>query len=600
MPLPGTGPNVYVAQRQALVRNMIEQYQRGPVAGISEVVPLFFAGASTSGACAGAVDHHDSPCFSDTAGQRGALGWYSSGSYMSSTGPRASGCSATTTYERVMAPVTTYFQLRQPAAACNPVPAAPGTAAVSTHLTILPVLTQVEVLGIPIDTSAALGAVASSGVRGGMGGAGTAIMSGLGGGDMSSRPFTLAEFLPQLAKRSTNLDGYVVVVLRCEGTRRTRGADRASLGGGTTVARPDPVDRCSVYPTVAHQGNTCSNSRERPMQPDGGSRWGTSALRRASSTCLSSSLQEEGRCSAPLSPRPQSLNQRQRRRHRVTELFGGQHLRLLYQQLQNCGVAHPAISIVEVSDEAELCSPKMLPVSLASGKNSPEEASFCRDELGAPVMSYPKACAAAGGESGVAEMGLAPLEPSSQSSALSDSGTSTASSAVSALLRWSSSVLTSAVASMPQGTEKTHAVLSTNGDLSEKRQAPAPVGVLPGKKAQWTVPPPTPEAPTTALQHAMSSLRVAARQLGVTTCDMSYASTTTTPLTGRASSSYSRESTWAATEATAAGASVPVVPTSPGVVMGNAPGGGTAVLARALESLVTTLVYRDISATLTQ
>ncbi|KAG5502172.1 hypothetical protein GH5_05124 [Leishmania sp. Ghana 2012 LV757] len=603
MPLWGTGPESYAAQRQALVRDMIHRYQLGLGAAPLEVTsPL--TTALISSAYTVPLDQNDSAHWCGTASQRGAAGGLGSGSggYMNATCRRFCGCSTTASHERVTAPVTTYFQVRPPAASTAAAPAA-ATAAV----TILPVSTQVEVVGIPIDMSSVTGAAASTTsaaaatgaapmgstglksphLRGGGVGSGAAFIPGLVAGDVpsgTSRPFTMAEFLPQLAKLSTNLDGYVIVILRRQSGRCASGGDRTSAGGDATATRPSPNGDSAPHPSAAQMGSDNSIGGPQRRQPDGGARQCSDAERLTSTACLSFPFREGGRCSAPRTAQPRDPNQRHRRRHRVTELFGGPYIRLLYQQLKNCGVAQPAISVVEVSDEGEVGAPKPSPVSLTGGKSPLEEASLYRDELGTFSVPHPKSPAATGGEDGVAEGWSGVTKTSPQNSALSASGISTASSVDSAQLQRPSSASTSAVAQSSQTTERTPHAPLMHGESFERLQLPASVCGVFGQTAKLTTPSVVPMTSTSTLEHAMASLRYAARQLGVSMCSMTYASETTAAMT--------------------VGASVPAVPASPGLKTNNSAGGSGsgdgALLSRALESLVATLVYRDMNAMFSQ
>ncbi|CBZ27946.1 hypothetical protein, unknown function [Leishmania mexicana MHOM/GT/2001/U1103] len=624
-PLWGTGPESYAAQRQALVREIVVRYQLGLGAATPDVVTSPLTGAFISGAYTVAGDQNEGAHWCGTAGQRGVPVGLGSGSggYVNATCRRVCGCPAAASFERVMAPVTTYFQLRPPVTATA---AAPGaTAATATAVTILPVSTQVEIVGIPIDTSAVTGAtplttstaaapsavsMASSGlssphVRGGGIGAGTAIIPGLTAGDTvggTSRPFTMTEFLPQLAKLSTNLDGYVIVILRRQSFRCAGGGDRTSPGGGATATRPGPNCDSAVDTPVLQMGNNNSSGVQQPRELDDSAQQSADADQLASSTCVSLSLLEEVKCSGPRPLQLRDPNSRQRRCHRVTELFGGQHIRLLYQQLQSCGVPQPAVSVVEVSNEAEPGAPKLSPVYLATGKSPLEEASLSHDELGTPPMPHLKARAGTGGEDGVAEGWSGAVKSSPQNSALSASGMSTASSVDSGLMRRPSSVLTSATAQSPQTTERAPHAPTMHGDCFERLQLPASVGVALSQTAKAMNTSAFPVAAPTALEQAMTSLRCVSRQLGVSMCSTTYASETAPRTMSSASAPYSSQSPVVPTATMAAEAPVPAAPSSLSLkVNSNTSGSGeSALLTRALESLVATLVYRDICVTLSQ
>ncbi|TPP41161.1 FYVE zinc finger family protein [Leishmania donovani] len=565
-PLCGTGPESYAAQRQALVREMVLRYQLGLGAAPPDVMASPLTAALISGAYTVAGDQNEGAHWCGATGQRGVpvgLG-SSSGSYVNAACRRVCGCPAAASFERMMAPV--------------------------------------EIVGIPIDTSAVTGATAltaataaapsavsmvspglsSPHVRGGGIGAGTAIIPGLTAGDTvggTSRPFTMAEFLPQLAKLSTNLDGYVIVILRRQSSRCAGGGDRTSPGGGATATRPGP---------------NCDSAGDAPQ--------GADADQLASSACVSLSLLEETKCSVPRPLQLRGQNQRQRRCHRVTELFGGQHIRLLYQQLQSCGVPQPAVSVVEVSNEAEPGAPKLSPVYLVSGKSPLEEASLSHNEPGTPSMLHLKVRAGNGGEDGVAEGWSGAAKPSPQNSALSASGMSMASSVDSGLMRRPSSVSTSATAQSPQATDRAPHAPSMHGDCFERLQLPASVGIALSQTAKVMNTSAFPVVAPNALEQAMTSLRCVSRQLGVSMCSMTYASETAPRPMSSASASYSSQCPAVPTATMAAEAPVPAVPSSPASkANNNASGiGESALLTRALESLVATLVYRDICVTLSQ
>ncbi|CBZ35012.1 hypothetical protein, unknown function [Leishmania donovani] len=624
-PLCGTGPESYAAQRQALVREMVLRYQLGLGAAPPDVMASPLTAALISGAYTVAGDQNEGAHWCGATGQRGVpvgLG-SSSGSYVNAACRRVCGCPAAASFERMMAPVTTYFQLRPPVTATAAAPAA--TAATATAVNILPVSTQVEIVGIPIDTSAVTGATAltaataaapsavsmvspglsSPHVRGGGIGAGTAIIPGLTAGDTvggTSRPFTMAEFLPQLAKLSTNLDGYVIVILRRQSSRCAGGGDRTSPGGGATATRPGPNCDSAGDAPVAQMGSSNSSGGEQSRELDDSAQQGADADQLASSACVSLSLLEETKCSVPRPLQLRGQNQRQRRCHRVTELFGGQHIRLLYQQLQSCGVPQPAVSVVEVSNEAEPGAPKLSPVYLVSGKSPLEEASLSHNEPGTPSMLHLKVRAGNGGEDGVAEGWSGAAKPSPQNSALSASGMSMASSVDSGLMRRPSSVSTSATAQSPQATDRAPHAPSMHGDCFERLQLPASVGIALSQTAKVMNTSAFPVVAPNALEQAMTSLRCVSRQLGVSMCSMTYASETAPRPMSSASASYSSQCPAVPTATMAAEAPVPAVPSSPASkANNNASGiGESALLTRALESLVATLVYRDICVTLSQ
>ncbi|GET89488.1 hypothetical protein, unknown function [Leishmania tarentolae] len=620
MPLWGTGPESYSAQRQALVRGMIVRYQLGIGAAPSDVPTSPRTAAFTGGSYNVAVDQHEGAHWCGAAGQRGVpLGVGSSNdSYVNAAYRRIGGCSAMASFERTLASVTTYFQLRPPVTATAAAPAA-------TAVTILPVSTQVELVGIPIDTAAVSGATAlaassaaassavsmaspgltSPHVRGSGIGAGTAIIPGLTAGDTAgstSRPFTMTEFLPQLAKLSTNLDGYVIVILRRQSSKCACGGNRTSLGGGGTAARPSFNCDSSVDAPVAQMCSNNSNGGQQPRELEDSTQRGSDEDQLASSACVSLSLLEESKSSVPRLLQLRDPNQRQRRCHRVTELFGGQHIRLLYQQLQSCGVTQPAVSVVEVTNEAELGVPKPPPVCVASGKSSRDEGSLSHEELGTPPMPHIKARVATGKEDGVPEEWLGATKTSPQASALSISGASMASSVDSGLIGRSPSVLPSATAQPPQVTERARHVPSMHGDCFERPQLSAPVGIALSQTAKLTSTSAFPMAGLTALEQAMASVRCVSRQLGVSMCSMAYASESAPRTAGSASASYFSQSPAVPTATMASGAPGPAVASSP-TSKANNNGSGTgesALLTRALESLVATLVYRDICATVSQ
>nr|CAJ2475209.1 unnamed protein product [Leishmania braziliensis] len=598
-PLWSAGPESYAAQRQALVRDMIMRYQLGPGVAPSEVVTSPLISTFISNAYTPTADQNDPAHWCGTTGHRGAPGGFGTGSsgYVNATCRRVCGCPTTASYERVTAPVTTYLHLRPPAAA----------------VTILPVSTQVEVVGIPIDTSAVTDTAATTAVtpsavsavspghasphaRGGDVCASSTVIPGLVAGDTggsTSRPFTMTELLPQLAKLSTNLDGYVIVILRRQSSRYASGDDRTSLGGGTTATRPGSNGNSAGHTSVAQMGGSNCSGVQQSADAD----------RLASSPCVSFSLPEESKCSVPRSPQRHDPNQRQRRRHRVTELFGGQHIRLLYQQLQSCGVPQPAISVLEVSNEAELDALKLSPVHLPSGKSPLEEAILYRDELGTSSMPHPKARAATGGKDGVAEGWPGAAKMSSQNSALSASGISTASSVDSGSMWRPSSILMSTSAPSTQVTERTPYSPSILGDSLERMQLPASVSGGFGQTARLMNASTVSVAPPTALEQAMASLRCATRQLGVSMCSMTYTSATTPRTMGSAPPLGSSQSPWAATATIVEEASEPALLDSPRLRASHnagGSGGDGALLTRPLESLVATLVYRDICRTLSQ
>ncbi|KAG5476427.1 hypothetical protein LSCM1_04132 [Leishmania martiniquensis] len=603
VPLWGTGPESYAAHRQALVRGMMLRHQLGLGAAPLEVTsPL--ATALINSTFTVPLDQSDAAHWCGTASQRGAPGGLGSGSggYMNMACRRFCGCSATASHERVTAPVTTYFQVRPPATATAAAPTA-ATAGVI----ILPVPTQVEVVGIPIDTSSATGAAASTTsaaaapgavsmgstglksphFRSGGASCGAAVTPGLVAGDAAgsaSRPFTMAEFLPQLAKLSTNLDGYVIVILRRQSSRGGGGNDRTSPGGGATATHPRPNGDSSLHLSTTQMGSDNGISGPQRRQPDGSARQSLDADRSTSAACVSFSLREDDKCCAPRSTQPRDTTQRHRRRHRVTELFGGPHMRMFYQQLQSCGVAQPAISVVEVTDDVEVSVPKPSPVSLATGKSPLEEGGLCRDELSALAVPHVRARGATGGEDGVAEVSSGVTKTSPQNSALSASGMSTVSSVDSALLPRPSSVSTSTVTPSPQTTERTPHAPSMHGESIERLQLPASVCGAFGQTAKLATSSAVPMSPTSPLEHAMASLRHVARQLGVTMCSMAYASETTAAMArGAASATPVAASTGLKTSST-----------------GGSGGSDVALLSRAVESLVATLVYRDINVMLSQ
>ncbi|CAG9576447.1 hypothetical protein LMJF_26_1260 [Leishmania major strain Friedlin] len=623
-PLWGTGPESYAAQRQTVVREMAFRYQLGLGAASPDVMTSPPTAAFISGAYTVSGDQNEGAHWCGAAGQRGVPVGLGSGSggYVNATCRRVCGCPAATSFERMMAPVTTYFQLRPQVTATAAAPAA--TAATATAVNILPVSTQVEIVGIPIDTSAFTGATAltaataaapsavsmvSSGlpsphVRGGGIGAGTATIPGLAACDTvggASRPFTMAEFLPQLAKLSTSLDGYVIVILRRQSSGCAGGGDRTSPGGSATATRPGPNCDAVGDASVSQMGSSNSSGGQQPRELDDSAQQGADADQLTSSACVPLSLLEETKCSVPRPLQLRDPNQRQRRCHRVTELFGGQHIRLFYQQLQSCGVLQPAVSVVEVSDEAEPGAPKLSPVYLASSKSPLEEAGLSYDELGTPSMPHLKAPAGTGGEDGVAEGWLGAAKSSPQSSALSASRMSIASSVDSSLMQQPSSVSTSATAQSSQATERAPHAPSVRGDCFERLQLPASVGIALSQTAKVINASAFPVAAPTALEQAMNSLRCVSRHLGISMCSMTYASKTAPRTMSSASTSYSSQSSTVPTATMAAEAPVPAVPFSPAKANNNASGiGESALLTRALESLVATLVYWDICATLSQ
>ncbi|KAK7194392.1 FYVE zinc finger containing protein [Novymonas esmeraldas] len=575
MPRWGTGPASYAAQRQALVHDMVARYQLAAAGSLAELVtsPLTAALAGSgvypaSGDAAEAARWARAPAVMVGGGGSGS----GSGSLMHATGPRTCGGAAMAAYERVTAPVTTFFQLRPAATAA---PAA----------TILPVTTHVEVVGIPISTAPVASAPAwcsatpavtatPCGVSTPGGGAVPCTAASIALASGCPRPFTLAELLPRLAKLSTNLDGYVVVVLRRHSSRHAGQSSRTSpvdTSGGDAHAITD-WDAAVAMTAAERMGGRHSGS--------GGASCATSP----------GLLREEEEEDSPRTPvrRDPVAPHRRHRQHRVTELFGGQHLRLLFQQLQSCGVTQPAIGVVEVTDEAEPGAAAPSPASVVSATSPVEAPGLVRDEAGTASGRWPAAT----------------ITASPKLSALSASGVSTLSSTDSVLPppTASSAAPAGATAQRPQkaqdapthsrGLERLQLPASVVGTRHHRTSVATPV--LHHSLAR---PSPSPHTthkkearlPATAQERAAVSLRSVSRQLGVSVSHMTYASslasaeaaatTPATPFTPRPKTS---------------------VPHNNNNNNVNAGGGGGPVLARALESLVTTLVYRDIGATLSQ
>jgi hypothetical protein len=395
----GTGPDSYAAQRQALVREMVMRQQRAAIAAAAA------AAAATASAVSAGGPTATSPVVSPSAGNYvlSTTSYnLSSGNPSAAAAPRASGgLPVTPTHERVTASVNVFFQLRSPTETADVMPpstAAAPPAATPPSINILPVTTQVEMIGIPIEVSAPSANTSPKTMLPLTGSftsprnppAPNSVSSFVGGTGVAgvTRSFTLHEFLPQLRKLSTNLDGYVIVVLRC---RSSSNGNCYGSGVSCTSNNASPVINAAAMDEGPHLSasrrvrrnsisgllTTLSQSEELTTQlsdfyerdlrtssmrlsEDGDSHpcsvscnLGNSVSFHGPAAVNATTASSGGGCSggAARTHEAHGNSCQARRRHRVTEPFGGQQLRLLYQKLQSCGVTQPALSVVDVCDD---------------------------------------------------------------------------------------------------------------------------------------------------------------------------------------------------------------------------------------------------------
>lgn len=596
----GTGPESYVAQRHALVREMVLRQHRSALLAAAAAAAAASStngngggGASSPGA--GGLGSLSSLPFSAAAvaasGVAPAVGGVS---HISSSNSGGGGGG----HERVNAPVNVFFQLRSPTdtvAAFTTTTAASASSSVS--VSVLPVTSQVELIGIPVDAATAPAATSPKSAL-----SPTAACSSSRAGPTAqpvcgapgaSRPFTLTELLPQLAKLSTNLDGYVVIVLRCASRC---GAARAT----TNISPPTAVNAAAASeesPLRGIAGAGVQRDKQQTAQKDDESRrersvrlerdaslgsvsgGGTSSatFTRLDSAALQNSGSYSGSGGAAGTARRRRLSNNAdaspHRRHRVTDFFGGPQLRLLYQQLQCCGVAQPAVSVIDVCDDG----------SAAAEEEEGSPGTVVAD-VGSPVANEQMNSAQTAAQESPAEAWhgspLSPAAPSPLSSrsssqpflaptrqrvpAAAASGTESSErridkrDALDKLLLPSSLNATREPSTSTVGTGADVTAASTTATVNNNNNT------VSRRELQRRV----------AQEHAANSLRITAQQLGLPISRVHYP-TRTTGNTERAADGANSGGSSGSGSSTASSA---------------------ALLARGLESLVATMVYRDLSA----
>ncbi|KPA86883.1 hypothetical protein ABB37_00925 [Leptomonas pyrrhocoris] len=639
----GTGPRSYAAQRQALVRDMLLRQQRAIAAAAAA------SNATTSGVPPSAGTHTWS-----NASMGNVL---TSGSTFSAAAatPRVGGLPTTPPHERVTAPVNVFFQLRSPTEDAVFMPTAASTAAAATSasttpplsISILPVTTQIEMIGIPIDVSAtsphpALKTVPTSASNFAAsrnipaGGSSAAAFSNSQGVAGATRPFTFSEFLPQLAKLSTNLDGYLVVVLRC-GSRGGSGAatsasptlnatamddiaqfsaNRRARRGSMSGALPSEMTGLSLFPALSCEGDAHANSgrlgEESSVNSGSASyTFGNPNSPIAPSVATTTATTARGR------PHEKSVNAREPscgcRRARVADPFGGPPLRLLYQQLQSCGVTQPALSVVDVCEDLTFNDVEQSPGSAFScGSPVRECIGFPHDTfMNSNVNNTSllnKSVATAAAATTTSPVDTSQESPSSPLSAVFPVSSSSAFLLVPALQR--------AVALVGDSTSKPE-----RGEQPDKFMLPCSLQDTRERhgSADFTPPTITRNSRNTyndsankhelrrlaAQEHAMSSLRTAAHQLGLPYSSMVYptrggTAAQSTGTGGGDGSGFPAEPPLRSSRVP--GVAAAGEKSSCSSCGGNCSGSinssavGNALLSRGLESLMATMVHRDLTA----